>query len=131
MRAILILSIPLLLGACVPLPPVNRDMWQSMPWLRANSNTSCQVKKYLIDWGKEHKESNSGFANSYSITTDQGRLYVDDAAVYQEIISHQGQEISLVMSLAPGNWIVDIPGESERQRRRTRFMCHQTYAARP
>jgi hypothetical protein len=142
MRAIVILSTLLLLGGCSNLMQSSRDFMQSLnkafsgPQASASATatasnapatpaTDCFVRKYLIGWGREYKEaSGSAFASSYSITTDQGQLHVDDAAVYHDIMLSKGKEISLQMSAAAGSWIVDLPGDSNRSRIRSSVMCH-------
>lgn len=144
MRAIVILSTLLLLGGCSTLLQSSRDFMQSLnktlsgPQASANTTatataskpptapaTDCYVRKYLIGWGQEYKEaSGSAFVSSYSITTDQGQLHVDDAAVYHDIMLSKGKEISLQMSAAAGGWIVDLPGDSNRSRIRSSVMCH-------
>ncbi|BBF84581.1 hypothetical protein DLM_0941 [Aquitalea magnusonii] len=139
MRAIVILSTLLLLGGCSNLMQSSRDLLQSLnraiagPSSRANASsnaagtpaTDCYVSKYLIAWGREYKEaSGSGLISSYSITTDQGQLHVDDTAVYNDIMANKGKEILLQMSAASGGWIVDLPGDSQRNRIRSSVMCH-------
>jgi hypothetical protein len=53
----------------------------------AEASGLCQVRHFLIGWGREYPEaSGSAFVTSYSITTDQGQLHVDDAAVYRDIM---------------------------------------------
>jgi hypothetical protein len=145
MRAIVILSTLLLLGGCSNLMQSSRDFMQSLnkafsgPQASASTTasnppgtpaTDCYVRKYLIGWGREYKEaSGSAFASSYSITTDQGQLHVDDAAVYHDIMLSKGKEIPLQMSAAAGGWIVDLPGDSNRNRIRSSVMCHPLNAA--
>lgn len=142
MRAIVILSTLLLLGGCSNLLQSSRDFMQSLnkalsgPQASATTTataskppiapaTDCYVRKYLIGWGQEYKEaSGSAFVSSYSITTDQGQLHVDDAAVYHDIMLSKGKEIPLQMSAAAGGWIVDLPGDSNRSRIRSSVMCH-------
>lgn len=143
MRAIVILSTLLLLGGCSNLMQSSRDFLQSLNKAitgqqanagnHAGSNgnasatpaTDCYTRKYLIGWGREYKEaSGSAFASSYSITTDQGQLHVDEAAVYHDIMLSKGKEVTLLMSAAAGDWIVDLPGDSNRNRIRASVMCH-------
>ena len=93
-----------------------------------DSNHDCLIRKYLIGWGKEYKEGNSSpFVSSYGIMTDQGKLHVDDGAVFHDIMNKQGQEVALLMSSATGGWIVDLPNYDNRMRLRASVMCHQGY----
>jgi hypothetical protein len=68
----------------------------------AEASGLCQVRHFLIGWGREYPEAKgSAFVTSYSITTDQGQLHVDDAAVYRDIMQGKGQRVALLMSNAP------------------------------
>jgi hypothetical protein len=140
MRAIVILSTLLLLGGCSNLLQSSRDF--AIPeqglvrpagqrhYHHRQQAASCARHRLLRQeipdrLGPEYKEaSGSAFVSSYSITTDQGQLHVDDAAVYHDIMLSKGKEIPLQMSAAAGGWIVDLPGDSNRSRIRSSVMCH-------
>jgi len=133
MRAILLLSCVLCLSACSNLLQGSKEMLQSLRNATSltqdkDSHSDCYIRKYLIGGGKEYAEGKtSPFVSSYGITTDQGSLHVDDSAVFHDIMNKQGQEVALLMSSAPGNWIVDLPDEGKRMRIRAGVMCHQGY----
>jgi hypothetical protein len=84
MRAILILC-TLLLAGCSSWLQSGKDLLQSWsatakPHTPAEASGLCQVRHFLIGWGREYPEAKgSAFVTSYSITTDQGQLHVDDA----------------------------------------------------
>ena len=129
MRAILILC-TLLLAGCSSWLQSGKDLLQS--WsapakthAQAGATDSlCQVRHFLIGWGREYPEAKgSAFVTSYSITTDQGQLHVDDATVYRDIMQGKGQRVALLMSNAPGGWIVDLAADSQRKQLRSSVMC--------
>lgn len=133
MRAIFLLSSVLCLSACSNLLQGGKDMLQSLSHATSltqnkDNHPDCYIRKYLIGGGKEYAEGKtSPFVSSYRITTDQGSLHVDDGAVFHDIMNKQGQEVALLMSSAPGDWIVDLPNEDKRMRIRAGVMCHQGY----
>lgn len=128
MRAILILC-TLLLAGCSSWLQSGKDLlqsWSAPAKLHAPSEASglCQVRHFLIGWGREYPEARgSAFVTSYSITTDQGQLHVDDATVYRDIMQGKGQRVALLMSNAPGGWIVDLAADSQRKQLRSSVMC--------
>ena len=129
MRAILILG-TLLLTGCSSWLQSGKDLLQSWSTHTAahtqtDASSLCQVRNYLIGWGREYPESkDSAFITSYSITTDQGQLHVDDATVYRDIMKGKGQRMALLMSNAAGGWIVDLAADSQRKQLRSSVMCH-------
>jgi len=133
MRAIFLLSCVLCLSACSNLLQSGKDLLQSLNKTssvtpHADSQHDCHIRKYLIGSGKEYAEANtSPFVSSYGISTDQGKLHVDDGAVFRDIMQKQGQEVALLMSSAAGDWIVDLPNYDNRMRLRASVMCHQGY----
>lgn len=131
MRAIFLLSSVVCLSACSNLLQSGKDLLQSLnkpASVAQHNDRDCLIRKYLIGWGKEYKEGNSSpFVSSYGIMTDQGKLHVDDGAVFRDIMSRQGQEVALLMSSAAGDWIVDLPNNDKRMRLRASVMCHPGY----
>ena len=88
------------------------------------TDSLCQVRHFLIGWGREYPEAKgSAFVTSYSIATDQGQLHVDDLTVYRDIMQAKGQRVALLMSNAPGGWIVDLAADSQRKQLRSSVMC--------
>lgn len=129
MRAILILC-TLLLAGCSSWLQSGKDLLQSWsatakPQAQAGAADSlCQVRHFLIGWGREYPETrDSAFVTSYSITTDQGQLHVDDLTVYRDIMQAKGQRVALLMSNAAGGWIVDLAADSQRKQLRSSVMC--------
>lgn len=129
MRAILILC-TLLLAGCSSWLQSGKDLLQSWsatakPQAQAGAADSlCQVRHFLIGWGREYPEArDSAFVTSYSITTDQGQLHVDDLTVYRDIMQAKGQRVALLMSNAAGGWIVDLAADSQRKQLRSSVMC--------
>jgi hypothetical protein len=128
MRVILILG-TLLLTGCSSWLQSGKDLLQSWsvaarPHAPTQTSGLCQVRQYLIGWGREYQEAkDSVFVTSYSITTDQGQLHVDDATVYRDIMQGKGQRMALLMSNAAGGWIVDLAADSQRKQLRSSVMC--------
>lgn len=129
MRAILILC-TLLLAGCSSWLQSGKDLLQSWsatakPQTQAGAADSlCQVRHFLIGWGREYPEArDSAFVTSYSITTDQGQLHVDDLTVYRDIMQAKGQRVALLMSNTAGGWIVDLAADSQRKQLRSSVMC--------
>ncbi|NWK76479.1 hypothetical protein [Aquitalea sp. LB_tupeE] len=128
MRAILILG-TLLLAGCSSWLQSSKDLLQSWsatarPHTPNEVSGLCQVRYFLIGGGREYPEAKgSVFVSSYSISTDQGQLHVDDATVYRDIMQAKGQRVALLMSNAAGGWIVDLAADSQRKLMRSSVMC--------